>query len=107
MSTSAQPNPTEGQLSRLTRGGSLFRMKFQGTFDDFNDRVIQYGYLVLFAPAFPLAPFLAFINNVIEIRTSGYKFCRGIQRPTWLPEHGIGSWFVVRRPDKPLCTSRA
>lgn len=34
----------------------------------FNDRCIQFGYLVLFAPAFPLAPLLAFVNNVIEIR---------------------------------------
>eukprot|EP01052_Picozoa_sp_SAG31_P032663 SAG31_NODE_3603_length_4080_cov_2.228586_2_plen_461_part_00 len=70
-------------------------MPFQSTFDDFCDRVIQYGYLVLFAPAFPLAPFLAFLNNVIEIRTSGYKYCRGIQRPAALPMQGIGSWFIV------------
>ena len=46
--------------------------------------------------AFPLAPFLAFINNVIEIRTSGYKFCNGIQRPVWVPNQGIGSWMVDR-----------
>ena len=48
-------------------------MPSKGMFDDFCDRVVQYGYLVLFAPAFPLAPFLAFINNVIEIRTSGER----------------------------------
>ena len=39
---------------------------YPGSFDDFNDRAIQFGYLVLFAPAFPLAPFFAFLNNVIE-----------------------------------------
>eukprot|EP01052_Picozoa_sp_SAG31_P017475 SAG31_NODE_1196_length_9445_cov_9.153970_3_plen_181_part_00 len=73
----------------------LHLMPTNGMFDDFCDRVVQYGYLVLFAPAFPLAPFLAFVNNVIEIRTSGYKYCRGIQRPRWTASAGIGSWFVV------------
>eukprot|EP01050_Picozoa_sp_SAG11_P005616 SAG11_NODE_403_length_9745_cov_11.110305_2_plen_261_part_00 len=61
-------NPVERQM-RL--------MPYEGTFNDFNDRVIQFGYLVLFSPAFPLAPLLAFINNVLEIRSSGYKMCRG------------------------------
>ena len=70
-------------------------MPYLGTFDDFNDRVIQFGYLVLFAPAYPLAPFLAFINNVIELRTSGFKYCRGFQRPVWQPKDSIGSWLGV------------
>jgi hypothetical protein len=70
-------------------------MPYDGTFDDFNDRVIQFGYLVLFAPAFPLAPFLAFVNNVIEIRTSGFKMCFAYQRPKWRARSGIGSWLAV------------
>lgn len=72
-----------------------YLMPYLGTFDDFNDRVIQFGYLVLFAPAYPLAPFLAFINNVVEIRSSGFKYCRGFQRPIWLPKDSIGSWLGV------------
>jgi hypothetical protein len=70
-------------------------MPYEGTFNDFNDRVIQFGYLVLFAPAFPLAPFLAFVNNVIEIRTSGFKMCFAFQRPKWKARAGIGSWLAV------------
>ena len=79
-------NPLELQ-SRL--------MPYAGTFDDFNDRVIQFGYLVLFAPAYSLAPLLAFINNVIEIRSSGFKMCFAYQRPTWKARAGIGSWLAV------------
>eukprot|EP01048_Picozoa_sp_COSAG05_P016012 COSAG05_NODE_2006_length_3716_cov_1.634504_4_plen_249_part_00 len=70
-------------------------MPYKSTFDDFNDRVIQFGYLVLFAPAFPLAPFLALLNNIVEIRTSGYKLTRAYQRPQWKPRSGIGSWLGV------------
>ena len=50
-------------------------MPYDGTFDDFNDRVIQFGYIVLFAPAYPLAPFLAFLNNIIEVRTAVCGHC--------------------------------
>ena len=34
---------------------------------------MQLGYLVLFALAYPLAPFLAFIKNILEIRFGSYK----------------------------------
>jgi len=44
----------------------------RGTFDDFNQMVIQYGYLALFAPACPLAPLLALANNITEIRGDAY-----------------------------------
>ena len=67
-------------------------MPYEGTFADFNDRVIQFGYLVLFAPAYPLAPFLSFLNNIVEIRLGGYKMCHGFQRPKWKVRTSIGSW---------------
>jgi Ca2+-binding EF-hand superfamily protein len=74
---------------------NLMRMPFEEMGNAFCDRIIQFGYIVLFAPAFPLAPFLAFINNVIEIRTSGLKFCSGFQRPVSKSQQGIGSWLSV------------
>ena len=70
-------------------------MPYNGTFDDFNDRVIQFGYLVLFAPGYSLAPFFALVNNVIEIRMAGFKLCYAYQRPVWKARSGIGSWMVV------------
>ena len=35
--------------------------------------VVQYGFVTLFVAAFPLAPLLALINNVFEIRLDAYK----------------------------------
>ena len=92
-------DPTQ-QLKKLRKIRNPYElqnrlMPYAGTFDDFNDRVIQFGYLVLFAPAYSLAPLLAFINNVIEIRTSGFKMCYAYQRPVWKARSGIGSWMVV------------
>ena len=71
------------------------KMPYPSTFLDFNDRVIQFGYLVLFAPAFPLAPLFAFINSVIEIRAFGVKMCKAYQRPVWRARTGIGAWLGV------------
>ena len=67
----------------------------QGTFSDFSQMVIQFGYLALFAPACSLAPLLAFINNVTEIRTDAWKVCNLYQRPAWERAQSIGGWFVV------------
>jgi hypothetical protein len=35
-----------------------------GTYNEFMEMSIQYGFVVMFACAFPLSPFLAWINNI-------------------------------------------
>ena len=34
----------------------------------------QYGYITLFSAAFPGAPLMAFVNNMFQMRTDGYKY---------------------------------
>ena len=68
---------------------------FLSTFDEFNELTIQYGYLALFGSAFPLAPLLALINNVVSIRIDAVKFCTVFQRPKWGPAEDIGAWNSV------------
>ena len=36
-------------------------------FDEYLEMVIQYGFITIFVSAFPLAPFFALINNIIEV----------------------------------------
>ena len=43
------------------------------TYYEYNEMVLQYGYVVLFAVAAPIAPLLALANNLIEIRTDFMK----------------------------------
>jgi len=68
---------------------------YTGTFDEYNEMVIQYGYVTLFAAAFPLAPLMAVINNIIEVRTDAIKFLTGINRPPYRGAHDIGTWYGI------------
>lgn len=70
-------------------------VEFESSFDEFNEMAVQYGYLALFAPAYPLAPLLAFINNVFEIRIDAVKFCTVLQRPRFRQAEDIGAWYTV------------
>ena len=42
---------------------------------------MQFGFTTIFVAAFPLAPLLALLNNIIEIRLDAYKFVTQWRRP--------------------------
>ena len=65
------------------------------TFEDYNELVIQYGFLTLFAASLPIAPILALVNNVIELKTDGYKYLKNMQRPFYRGAEDMGVWFWV------------
>ena len=52
--------------------------------------VIQYGFATIFVAAFPLAPFFAWLNNVIEIRLDASKFIQVFRRPVAHRAQDIG-----------------
>jgi len=64
-----------------------------GTFKDYGEMVIQYGYCTLFVAAFPLAPLLALVNNWIELRVDGWKLVQMHRRPFAVGAEDIGTWF--------------
>ena len=57
--------------------------------------VIQYGFVTLFVAAFPLAPLLALINNVFEIRLDAYKYTTQMRRPLGQQVRSIGIWYGI------------
>ncbi|XP_029815779.1 anoctamin-8 [Manacus vitellinus] len=65
------------------------------TFQDYQEMFIQFGYVVLFSSAFPLAAVCALVNNVIEIRSDAFKLCTGLQRPFGQRVESIGQWQKV------------
>jgi anoctamin-10/anoctamin-7 len=66
-----------------------------GTFDDYAEMAIQFGYTTMFVAAFPLATVLSFINNYVEIRVDGWKLCHLCRRPEPRSCEDIGTWLVI------------
>eukprot|EP00658_Telonema_sp_P-2_P062257 TRINITY_DN5092_c0_g1_i1.p1 TRINITY_DN5092_c0_g1~~TRINITY_DN5092_c0_g1_i1.p1 ORF type:complete len:734 (+),score=185.73 TRINITY_DN5092_c0_g1_i1:40-2241(+) len=64
-------------------------------FDDYLEMVIEFGYVVLFAAAFPLASILSIGCNLIEMRSDLYKLCCVCVRPSCKKANNIGTWAVV------------
>ena len=71
-----------------------FPFQYEGTFDDFLEMFIQFGYVTLFSSAYPLAGLCALLNNIIEIRGDAFKLCFVHKRPFGARVNSIGSWQV-------------
>ena len=72
-----------------------FPFQYEGTFDDFLEMFIQFGYVTLFSSAYPLAGLCALLNNIIEIRGDAFKLCFVHKRPFGARVNSIGSWQVI------------
>nr|XP_031362975.1 anoctamin-8 [Lonchura striata domestica] len=88
--------PEEDYSTQLTQAEVESCMKkYEDTFQDYQEMFIQFGYVVLFSSAFPLAAACALLNNVIEIRSDAFKLCSGLQRPFGQRVASIGQWQAV------------
>eukprot|EP00455_Lapot_gusevi_P038844 TRINITY_DN4353_c0_g2_i6.p1 TRINITY_DN4353_c0_g2~~TRINITY_DN4353_c0_g2_i6.p1 ORF type:complete len:329 (+),score=94.80 TRINITY_DN4353_c0_g2_i6:121-1107(+) len=68
---------------------------YEGTFSEYVEMAIQFGLIALFGFCWPLAPLLAILNNIIEVRSDVYKLCQGYQRPAIRRVANIGVWHDV------------
>ncbi|XP_064619768.1 anoctamin-8-like isoform X2 [Lineus longissimus] len=78
---------------QLTQAEVESAMKlYDDTFEDYLEMFIQFGYVILFSSAFPLAALCALLNNIIEIRSDAFKLCMTFQRPFGQRVENIGIW---------------
>ncbi|XP_021955512.1 anoctamin-10 isoform X1 [Folsomia candida] len=68
---------------------------YEGTFDDYLEMFIQFGYVFLFSSVYPLAASWAIFNNVLEIRADAFKLCKVFQRPIAKRTKDIGAWQIA------------
>ncbi|XP_067154086.1 anoctamin-6 [Apteryx mantelli] len=63
-----------------------------GLFYEYLEMVIQFGFVTLFVASFPLAPLLAIINNMLEIRLDAWKMTTQFRRIVPQKAQDIGAW---------------
>ncbi|KAM5170171.1 anoctamin-4 [Mantella aurantiaca] len=66
-----------------------------GLFEEYLEMILQFGFTTIFVAAFPLAPLLALLNNIIEIRLDAYKFITQWRRPLASRAKDIGIWYGI------------
>ncbi|CAG6016069.1 unnamed protein product [Menidia menidia] len=65
---------------------------YLGTFDDYLELFLLFGYVSLFSCVYPLAAILVVFNNITEIYSDAFKMCRVFKRPFADPAANIGVW---------------
>lgn len=68
---------------------------FEGTLNYFMEGIIDFGYITLFAAAFPVGPTIAMLVSIPEIRMKIYTFLYVYKRPECSRSAGIGEWLNV------------
>jgi hypothetical protein len=93
----AQKETTYAQYAAAVAHAQYSSSTYPGVFKDYSELAIQYGYCVLFASAFPLAPVICGIAMVIEVRSRAFQVCRRFRRPEYQSIAEIGTWNQVFR----------
>ncbi|KAG8790483.1 hypothetical protein FRC12_011757 [Ceratobasidium sp. 428] len=63
-----------------------------GLFGDYAEMVTQFGYIVIWSAAWPLAPLMALLNNWIELRSDAFKITAHGRRPLPQRVDTVGPW---------------
>jgi len=80
-------SPEEKQATALGHYGTVF--------EEYNEMIFQFGYVTLFAAAFPLTSFFALANNMVEAHLDMNKLLDSFRRPDYVSAKNIGTWARV------------
>uniref|UniRef100_A0A8C1DEY5 Anoctamin n=1 Tax=Cyprinus carpio carpio TaxID=630221 RepID=A0A8C1DEY5_CYPCA len=83
------------KLEEIHRNYSLIQTDRFSLFNEFLEMVIQFSFTTIFVAAFPLAPLLALLNNIIEIRLDAIKMVSLERRLVPTKANDIGVWTDV------------
>jgi len=67
------------------------RATFTGTYDEYIEMAIQFGWVCMFAVAFPLGSLVCFFTNMGEKRSDAIKITKLMRRPKYFGAQDIGS----------------
>jgi anoctamin-6 len=83
---------SENTTPRWEQDYHLQPMGKLGLFYEYLEMIIQFGFVTLFVASFPLAPLLALVNNILEIRVDAWKLTTQYRRMVPEKAQDIGAW---------------
>ncbi|XP_072529774.1 anoctamin-9 [Salminus brasiliensis] len=83
------------KVKDLLRNFDLDNVDQFSLFNEFLEMVLQFSFTTIFVAAFPLAPLLALLNNIIEIRLDAIKMVSLERRLVPKKTNDIGIWTDV------------
>uniref|UniRef100_UPI00398EB6FE anoctamin-6 isoform X1 n=1 Tax=Pristiophorus japonicus TaxID=55135 RepID=UPI00398EB6FE len=86
---------TKNVLPRWEQDYQLQSISKLGLFYEYLEMVIQFGFATIFVASFPLAPLLALINNIIEVRVDAWKMTTQFRRIQPAKAQDIGAWLPI------------
>ena len=89
-SSTLNPTHIKAEFSQIERESSS--PNYKGTYEEYMEIFVQFGYVTFFSSVYPLAGFLALLNNIFEIRGDALKLCVAYQRPFGERVANIGVW---------------
>ncbi|XP_029016604.1 anoctamin-6 isoform X2 [Betta splendens] len=87
-----QRGDAESTIPRWEQDYHLQPFSSLGLFYEYLEMVIQFGFVTLFVASFPLAPALALVNNLFEIRVDAWKIVTQFRRIEPEKAQDIGAW---------------
>lgn len=92
-SNAVKPDKTKDE--RWMRDLKLLDWGPRSLFPEYLEMVLQYGFATIFVAAFPLAPFFALLNNILEMRLDAKKLLTHHKRPVSQRVRDIGVWYRI------------
>ncbi|XP_049545393.1 anoctamin-5-like isoform X3 [Anopheles darlingi] len=81
--------------NQWTKDFNLINWNDRSLFNEYLKMVIQYGFITIFVVAFPLGPFFALLNNVVETRLDAKKFLLYYKRAVPQRVRDLGIWYNI------------
>ncbi|XP_012270892.1 anoctamin-1 isoform X2 [Orussus abietinus] len=84
-----------GKHVQWVRDFKLVQWGPRSLFPEYLEMILQYGFVTIFVAAFPLAPFFALLNNILEMRLDAKKLLTMYRRPVGQRVRDIGVWYRI------------
>lgn len=83
------------EVDKAPYQSSFCTSEVDGTFNEYLEVSILFGYITLFSSVFPLAPVIGAFMFLLEMRVDGFKLYDLVRRPLPRDSNGIGSWLTI------------